>query len=580
MDSLLRRKFHLPTSMISTRAVRTWALCPGPWRSTNCIRPRFKHTRHGKEELSIEEESKEFASRNRLLFESRKDHQIYPLIGDVRAGGTKLRICDFRNQFDQGAMEQNPLLSQPYTVQGRVRKIRHVSKGLVFMDLYQDQLKLQVVLNYKRMVSALGKSDLSLDDFEKYYSLLRRGDHISVTGFPFRTQSGELSVLVDRQIDLLSPALHPVPTNYTNDTNRSHNRVVDLLANPDSRSIVMARSTIMSSIRSFFTDRQFLEVQTPILSSHAGGALARPFVTHSNALDSGGKSMELSLRIAPELWLKRLIIAGFDRVFEIGQCFRNEGIDATHNPEFTSCEFYRSHTDLNQLMDITQELLRYVISQVWQRHPEFESNLDQFREYFVPGGKPFNTIDFVPYIESKTGIALPENLDQLDALTEYCSKVGVSPGEEGVEMTPSRVMDKLCGVFIEPDCIDPTFIMNHPHFMAPLAKSTVITDGNGIERELSRRCELFINGKEYVNAYEEENSPNRQRLNFAKQSPATVRDEEEPLLDDSYAEALEWGLPPTGGWGMGIDRLVMLITGAKRIERVLTFGGVKTVNYQ
>lgn len=448
------------------------------------------------------------------------------------------------------------------------------------MDLYQDQLKLQVVLNYKRMVSALGRSDLSLDDFEQYYSLLRRGDHISVTGFPFRTQSGELSVLVDRQIDLLSPALHPVPTNYTNDTNRSHNRVVDLLANPDSRSIVMARSTIMSSLRSFFTDRQFLEVQTPILSSHAGGALARPFVTHSNALDSGGRAMELSLRIAPELWLKRLIIAGFDRVFEIGQCFRNEGIDATHNPEFTSCEFYRSHTDLNELMDITQELLRYVVSQVWQRHPEFEGNLDQFREYFVPGGKPFNKIDFVPYIESKTGVALPEDLDQLDALTEYCNKVGVSPGEEGVEITPSRVMDKLCGEFIEPDCIEPTFIMNHPHFMAPLAKSTVITDANGIQRELSRRCELFIKGKEYVNAYEEENSPNRQRLNFTKQSPATVRDEEEPLLDDSYAEALEWGLPPTGGWGMGIDRLVMLITGAKRIERVLTFGGVKTVNYQ
>lgn len=436
--------------------------------------------------------------------------------------------------------------------------------------------------------------------FDSEHSFLRRGDIVSVTGQPWRTKAGELSLLADNPAQLLAPCLHPLPTNQLNATTRSHNRVVDLAVNKDSRDMLMVRSTVMSYIREFFVDRGFLEVQTPMLADRASGATANPFTTYSKALgnsNDGENGIELALRIAPELWLKRLVVAGFDKVFEVGQSFRNEGIDATHNPEFTTCEFYEAYATLNDLMATTQQLLRGVVDRVRTVHgerlgAEGITRLDELAQAFAPD---FKCLDFVPEIEKCTGVTMPSDLSSIELLADYFEKAGLKRPStettvEGGGVTAARLLDKLAGIYLEPQCgIQPTFIMNHPQAMAPLAKSSSINSSNTNNddtmqggHEISRRFELFINGKEYVNAYEEENSPFEQASKFRAQLRDRLQhnDLESQIPDDSFVSALEWGLPPTGGFGLGIDRLCMLLTGAKRIEQVLAFGGVKTVNYQ
>ncbi|ANB15888.1 lysine--tRNA ligase KRS1 [Sugiyamaella lignohabitans] len=449
----------------------------------------------------------------------------------------------------------------------------------------QDFKHIQVVLNCRKLPSFDG----DVDKFTEAHNLFRRGDIITATGRPWRTKSGEFSILASEQARLLSPCLHPLPTEL-NEANRLHNRVVDLSVNTEARDTLLARSTIISSVRKFFEERDFIEVQTPILSSHTGGATAEPFLTESRALSKKADdeqadtnaSTTLSLRIAPELWLKRLVISGFDKVFEIGQCFRNEGIDASHNPEFTSCEFYQSYTSLEQLIEITQKLLHTVVQDVQKRHPYLKSQeLLSTLAHQVNDNNKLRQIDFISEIESQTSKQLPVDLGNRTELLAYYDSIGLACPDSNTPLTASKLLDNLASVFLEPQCNAPTFIVNHPHVMSPLAKSTTI-DINGIPRKVSRRFELFINGREYANAYEEENSPFVQRENFSRQAydNLTLKDSESPLPDDSYVSAMEWGLPPTGGWGMGIDRLCMLLTGADRISQVLTFGSVKSVNYQ
>ena len=450
--------------------------------------------------LTPEAEALDFANRKEHLLNSGRE--LYPLLGTTRVNGQPpaIRVPEFRAQWESKATHETPA-DTSYTIQGRVKTIRKSGKGLIFIDLVQDFTKLQIVVNRD-------KAGLSQEIFDSEHAFLRRGDIVSTTGRPWRTKSGELSLLA-----------------------------------------------VMAYIREFFGARGFMEVQTPMLADRASGATATPFTTRSRALGSDGKDVELALRIAPELWLKRLVVSGFDKVFEVGQCFRNEGIDATHNPEFTSCEFYQSFATLEDLMDITQQLLRGVVQRVRDTHGAENfpldtetgtgSRLDKLAEDFAPN---FKVLDFVPEIEANGALTAP------------------------------KLLDKLAGIYLEPQCQDqPTFIVNHPTEMAPLAKSAIV---NG--RSLSRRFELFIHGREYANAYEEENSPFAQARKFAVQlrDREELHDEESPLPDDSFVRALEWGLPPTGGWGLGIDRLVMLLTGATRIEQVLAFGGVKTVNYQ
>ena len=326
------------------------------------------------------------------------------------------------------------------------------------------------------------------------------------------------------------------------------------------------RSHIIQYIRNFLLADDFLEVQTPILADKAGGAIARPFTTIATEFPD----KQLALRIAPEIWLKRLVLGGMNRVFEIGSAFRNEGLDATHNPEFTTCEFYKSFADLEDLISMTEELISGLAEQVKSLRefplkslPELDDNL------FTT---PFKRIQFVPAVEAALGESLPdlvgdnatENL--LALFTRHNLPVPLT-------LTLPRLLDKLASILIEPQCNEPTFIMHHPACMAPLSKSFLDPQTDQV---LSARVELFIHQKEIANMYEEENSPFEQRMKFLQQ--AQWKDDGNTAgVDESYLEALEWGLPPTGGWGCGVDRLVMLFSGASRISDVLSFGSLRNV---
>lgn len=548
------------------------------WTSRTAIRhlrPLSRAYSKKRPELTPEAEALDFANRKQSLLDSNR--VLYPLLGSTRnETAPAVRIAQFRSKWDRTAVFEKPV-DQRVTVQGRVKSLRKSGKGLIFLDLIQDLTKLQVVINRD-------KANMGQDVFDTEHSFLRRGDIVSITGRPWRTKSGELSLLADNPAQLLTPCFHPLPTNLKNVTTRSHNRVVDLAVNKESRDMLLVRGTVLSYMREFFGSRGFLEVQTPMLADHASGAIANPFTTHSKAL-GGENAIELALRIAPELWLKRLVVAGFDKVFELGQCFRNEGIDATHNPEFTTCEFYEAYASLEDLITTTQLLLRGVVERVRTVHPTLADTdggrLDALAAAFAP---EFKCLDFVPEIEKCTGVAMPSDLSNVETVSEYFVQIGLKrpQAEQGQAITASKLLDKLAGIYLESQCGDqPTFIINHPETMSPLAKSATVSGPNG-PRLLSRRLELFINGKEYANAYEEENSPFSQKQKFLAQLADRVQhnDLESQIPDDSFVNALEWGLPPTGGWGLGVDRLVMLLTGATRIEQVLAFGGVKTVNYQ
>jgi lysyl-tRNA synthetase class 2 len=347
---------------------------------------------------------------------------------------------------------------------------------------------------------------------------------------------------------------------------RIRNRHVDLLVNKKVADTLRVRSHIIQYIRDFLLKDEFLEVQTPVIAGEAGGAIARPFTTVATEFSE----KQLALRIAPEIWLKRLIIGGMDRVFEIGPAFRNEGLDATHNPEFTTCEFYKSFADLEELISMTERMLSGLVEQVktlrkfpLNELPELDASL------FTT---PFKRIQFIPAIEEALGQNLPD-LTADDAADELVLLLNKHHIPVPSSSTLPRLLDKLASSFIEPHCHKPTLIIHHPACMAPLAKSFVDPTTNQI---VSARAELFIRNREIANMYEEENSPFEQRAKFLQQ--AQWRDDENrAVIDASYLEALEWGLPPTGGWGCGLDRLVMLFSGAPRISDVLSFGSLKNV---
>jgi len=303
-----------------------------------------------------------------------------------------------------------------------------------------------------------------------------------------------------------------------------------------------------------------------LIADKAGGAIAKPFTTVATEFSE----KTLALRIAPEIWLKRLVIGGMDRVFEIGPAFRNEGLDATHNPEFTTCEFYKSFADLEDLISMTESMFAGLAKLVTElRHYPLkklpEVDMGQFKA-------PFKRIEFIPAVEAGLGQKLPD-LSADDAEEKLVALFKEKSLPVPSSPTLLRLLDKLSSIYIEPDCLAPTFITHHPSSMAPLSKSFLCPRTN---QSVSARAELFIQNRELANMYEEENSPFEQRAKFIQQ--AKWRDDENrAMVDESYLEALEWGLPPTGGWGCGVDRLVMVFSGAKRISDVLAFGSLRNV---
>lgn len=380
---------------------------------------------------------------------------------------------------------------------------------------------------------------------------------------------------------LLSPCLHHLPGELQDRQTRIRNRHTDLLVNQQSADTLRLRSQIIQNVRQFFLNDGFMEVETPILADSAGGAIARAFKTNATEFPE----RKLSLRIAPELWLKRLVLGGFDRVFEIGRSFRNEGrlvpmkvkpakltlsgLDLTHNPEFTTCEFYKAYADLEELIGMTEVLLGSLADAASELKRTDLTSLQPLDLNFT---SPFNRIDFIPAIESLIDRPLP-NLTAEHAPANLLQLFGELSISSPASPTLPRLLDKLSSHFLEPQCIVPTFIVHHPECLSPLSKSFLHPTTN---QRVSARAELFVNGREIINTYEEENSPFEQRRRFNEQ--LQYRDDEnEAKVDESYLEALEWGLPPTGGWGCGIDRLCMLFAGTGRIGDVLSFGTLRNV---
>ena len=390
------------------------------------------------------------------------------------------------------------------------------------------------------------------------------GDIYGVKGYAFRTKTGEVSIHAE-EMTLLSKSLQILPEKFHGMTNtdlRYRQRYVDLIMNPESKDVFIKRSKIISAIRRFLGDQGFLEVETPILTSNAGGASARPFETHFNALNE-----DLKLRISLELYLKRLIVGGMEKVYEIGRVFRNEGLDTRHNPEFTLMELYQAYTDYNGMMDLTENMYRYVAQEV------LGTTKIVYKGIEMDLGKPFERITMVDAVKKYAGI------DWNDVeTTEDAKKLA---DEHHIEYEDRHKKGDILSLFFEEyaeeHLLQPTFVMDHPIEISPLTKKI---PGNP---EYVERFEMFMNGWEMCNAYSELNDPIDQAERFAQQDAnAEAGDEEAQHTDEDFLNALEIGMAPTGGIGYGIDRLCMLLTGAEAIRDVLlfptmkSFGGVKS----
>lgn len=392
-------------------------------------------------------------------------------------------------------------------------------------------------------------------DFKKYDV----GDIVGIEGEVFKTKTGEISVHAGK-VTLLSKSLQILPEKYhglVNTDIRYRQRYTDLIMNEDVKKTFVARSKIISAIRRYLDEQGFLEVETPMLVSNAGGAAARPFETHYNALDE-----DVKLRISLELYLKRLIVGGLERVYEIGRVFRNEGLDARHNPEFTLMELYQAYTDYNGMMDLTENMFRHVAKEVCG------TTLISYQGEQIDLGKPFERITMVEAVKKYAGVDFDAVADTA-AAKKLADEKGVHYEERH---TKGDIINLFFEEFVEEHLVQPTFVMDHPVEISPLTKR------KPDKPEYVERFELFITAREMCNAYSELNDPIDQRERFKAQEAALAAgDEEANTTDEDFMNALEIGMPPTGGIGYGIDRLVMLLTDSPAIRDVLLFPTMKTL---
>lgn len=442
--------------------------------------------------------------------------------------------------------EQQGEGSPDISLAGRIMSKRSMGK-MSFLDIRDSSGRIQLSLRY----DLLGR--------ERYEFLqdIDIGDIIGAKGKLFRTRAGELTLEVS-DFAMLCKSLRPLPEKWhglADVEKRYRQRYLDLISNEESKSIFSLRSKIITAIRSFLDKQGYMEVETPVLQPHAGGALARPFVTHHHALDE-----DLYLRIALELHLKRLVVGGFDKVYEMGRVFRNEGISVKHNPEFTLLECYQAYSDYNDVMILVEEVLAHIAKEVLE-NTKLTCNGET-----IDLSIPWQRLHLREAIKNYCGIDFEDYPD--------AASLGSRMAEMGMEIDPSkgrgRLIDELLSTFVEPKLIQPTFLLDYPLEMSPLAKKK---RGNN---RLVERFEGFVGGREIANAFTELNDPVEQRDRFQQQLREQTADEEMEIADEDFLEALEYGMPPTGGLGMGIDRLVMLFANQQSIREVILFPQLKT----
>ena len=518
----------------------------------------------------------------RKLFDERREklkkiaelgQTAYPNRFPAAQRESAITLAEVRAKRDKATGEELEAKRETVAVAGRIMAIRQQGKA-GFATLQQEGARLQI---YVRL-DAVGEQGFAL------YKLLDLGDHIGVTGYLFRTRTDELTVHVET-LTFLAKAMLTLPEKYHGLADvelRYRQRYVDLFANLDARKVFVKRAKVLRALRTFFDSRGYLEVETPMMQTIAGGAAARPFKTHHNALD-----MDLFLRIAPELYLKRLVVGGLDRVYEINRNFRNEGVSTQHNPEFTMLEFYQAYANYHDLMDLTEELIAFVAKEVngttvttfndveidlgkWERLTMVEA----IRKYWPPyfGNSPTSE-DFLNAAKLANGLLTARDAKKA---SEADSQIALNNSavihvitqrlqERGAAFLGKATYD-LFELIVEPNLIQPTIIYDYPTVVSPLSKQKP-DDPDHVER-----FEIFAGGFELGNAFSELNDPVEQHKRFDDQlAQRAAGDDEAHQMDEDYVRALMYGLPPTGGEGIGIDRLVMLLTGSKSIRDVILF---------
>lgn len=451
--------------------------------------------------------------------------------------------------------EKDKTAYKTISMAGRIMT-RRIMGNASFAELQDTTGRIQLYLK---------RDDLCTDDDKTLYNvvfkkLLDLGDYVGVKGYVFTTQTGEISVHVTH-LTVLAKSLKPLPVvkrddeghiydGFTDPEMRYRMRYVDLTVNPDFKQIFIKRSKVINTMRQYFDNQGWMEVETPILQPIHGGAAARPFATHHNTLD-----MPLYLRIANELYLKRLIVAGFDGVYEFGKMFRNEGMDRTHNPEFTSMEIYVAYKDYIWMMAMVEECLEKVAIAT------NGSAIVKVGEHEINFEGPYEKLTMYQSIQKYTGIDVSAMSEA--EIAQTCKDLGIATDDT---MGRGKLIDEIFGAKVEANLIQPTYITDYPIEMTPLAKKHRSAEG------LVERFELFVNGKEIANAYSELNDPIDQKERFEDQLKLAARGDDEAMaMDDDFIRALEYGMPPTSGLGIGIDRLVMLMTNQSTIQEVLFF---------
>jgi len=456
--------------------------------------------------------------------------------------------ADIKSEFSDEAERRE------VSIAGRIMSRRIMGKAS-FIELMDSKGRIQVYITRDDICPG--------EDKELYNTIFKKltdiGDFVGISGFVFRTQTGEISVHAET-FTLLSKSLKPLPIvkmkdgvaydKFTDPELRYRQRYVDLLVNEGVKDIFVKRTRIFDAMRAYFNQHGYLEVDTPVLQSIPGGAAARPFITHMNALD-----IDLYLRIANELYLKRLIVGGFEGVYEFSRNFRNEGMDRTHNPEFTVMEIYVAYKDYLWMMEFTEQMLEHVALQV------LGTTKVKVGDREIDFKAPYKRVTMIDAIREHTGIDI-NGMDEHE-LREVCRKLGV---EQDETMGKGKLIDEIFGEKAEGNYIQPTFIIDYPIEMSPLCKR------HRNNPELTERFELIVNGKELANAYSELNDPIDQRERFEEQLRLSEKgDDEAMFIDQDFLRALEYGMPPTSGMGIGMDRLAMLLTGQTTIQEVLLF---------